>query len=787
MKVTDSVFVSNRAEFKGGALYSSKQMTVINSCFLSNRTYNYKGAAVYTASSLIAVNSTFQGNKAISDNNRNYGGVYSTLSGYLYHCTLANDGNVSPVSDRSLFLYNSIITGTNKPWLNSVNGSISGGANIIRDSSGQPTYAEMFGTNPVTHNYLMPLPSAPNIKAAPVITDIQIPEGANKAEILALLKTDAAGAPRGTESCTFGAVEATAVAFEVTNRNPDGTGSLYAATITADGYTATPAPDKRIIHFNESADGEIVVDKRIHTGFPTVISGRVDSKGNKTISLAAPEESKLPVVTNEGTFNLTIYNLSLAGGGYSTVFGGRSLTMEGCTVSGGTKTGSGQFGQYGHGGGIYSEGTVTISNSVISESSASDSGGGIYAKGNVNLRYSKIINNTAAKAGGGVYTEGKVTAEDCVFEGNTSQNTGSEGGGALFSNGAFLEDCVFQNNRADYAGGAIHGKNDSTFTALNTVFNKNTSEEIGAIYLSRGTLNMVNCIMTENSATGSDFHYGGIYTSRGTIRLFQTTIADNSGYGVHVNLASGSLHLYNSIVAGNESPDVSPVDRVFTGTSLVGGKNDVTREFVFGTNTTAPSGFLRIMAGGFGHSKADVLTAADLTATGITDETECNLILAALAKDAIGVARSASGKVSYGALETPADKYATLTVKTPPNKTTYSFNESVNYSTALDGGVLRYAFLGGGGGTLPMTDPLVTNNMEERLITSSAGNKSVTFTYLGKSVGQVFVVSKGTQESFSIKEGNLVKSVGDPVFSLTAEGGTGTSFKSQQAIILPLH
>lgn len=107
--VVNSTFENNRADIRGGAIYSTGNVTVINSTFTENYA-NGTGGAIRTdyGANLTVINSTFVGNSAF-----NHGGAISTGVGNLYvinsifHNNTATGGNGGALSSTNLTVINS--------------------------------------------------------------------------------------------------------------------------------------------------------------------------------------------------------------------------------------------------------------------------------------------------------------------------------------------------------------------------------------------------------------------------------------------------------------------------------------------------------------------------------------------------------------------------------------------------------------------------------------------------------------------------------------------------------
>ena len=146
-------------------------------------------------------------------------------------------------------------------------------------------------------------------------------------------------------------------------------------------------------------------------------------------------------------------NTSANGGG---IYNQGTLTITDCTVSGNMAGFDG--------GGIYNDeySTLNMTNCTISGNYALYSGGGIYNEGGeVTMTNCTISGNTAA-CGGGIHNEGgEVTMTNCTISGNT---TGGRGGGIYTITPAqttvILNYCTITNNTAVYGGGGIYNYDD---------------------------------------------------------------------------------------------------------------------------------------------------------------------------------------------------------------------------------------------------------------------------------------------------------------------------------------
>ncbi|HVS81721.1 MAG TPA: LamG-like jellyroll fold domain-containing protein [Pyrinomonadaceae bacterium] len=142
---------------------------------------------------------------------------------------------------------------------------------------------------------------------------------------------------------------------------------------------------------------------------------------------------------------------------------GQTDTISGLIISGGSSD---------NGGGVQNSGTLTLTNCVISNSSATQNGGGILNVRSLTITNSTISGNSTSGAGGGIFNDsGTLTLTNSTISGN---NSAVDGGGIYNSATATLTNVTISNNRTDSdsnntgAGGGIF-VNGGTFTLKNTI------------------------------------------------------------------------------------------------------------------------------------------------------------------------------------------------------------------------------------------------------------------------------------------------------------------------------
>jgi parallel beta-helix repeat protein len=155
---------------------------------------------------------------------------------------------------------------------------------------------------------------------------------------------------------------------------------------------------------------------------------------------------------------------------------------------------------------------------------ASDRGGAIRnINGTLTLTDAVISGNTAFQKGGGVYSQdGTTTLSGCTVSGNTA----IRGGGLAFDGGALsLTDCTISGNTAGFQNGPAGSG--------------------GGVYTTSGTATLTNCTVSGNS-TNADGYLGGLCNLMATVSLTNTIVAGNNagdignGYAGTNNIIGGS-------------------------------------------------------------------------------------------------------------------------------------------------------------------------------------------------------------------------------------------------------
>ena len=232
---------------------------------------------------------------------------------------------------------------------------------------------------------------------------------------------------------------------------------------------------------------------------------------------------------------VTIRNGRANGGGGVNSNG--AVTITNSIVSGNTSTGDG--------GGVRSVGDLTITNSTVSGNTADSAGGGVYSAGAVTITNSTVSGNTAIfSAGGGVYSAGALTITNSTVSGNNNTSLGF-GGGGVFSVGAVtITNSTVSGNTSTNGGGGVAG---NAITIINSTVSGNTADGGGG-GVAGNAITIINSTVSGNTA---NFDGGGVYNAVAAT-ITNSTVSGNTSTRDGGGIASnGAVTLTNSTVSGN--------------------------------------------------------------------------------------------------------------------------------------------------------------------------------------------------------------------------------------------
>ncbi len=223
-----------------------------------------------------------------------------------------------------------------------------------------------------------------------------------------------------------------------------------------------------------------------------------------------------------------------------------------------------------NGGGIYSGGTVTIDNSTISNSTATDNGGGIHARGVTIIGNTTFSDNSSSDNGGAIFNRTNPLSINgtVLFDNNDAGTASGDRGGAIYSNvNVVLNDVsgssTIQNSQA-YEGGAIYLGASATLTATSATFSGNWSQyRGGAIRMYGGTLTNVTFTnnYTVNTDGGAIYNGTNLLTINGSSNTFTNNYAGTgSGDQGGVIYSTGSLTISNTDFTGRTGTNIDAYD-----------------------------------------------------------------------------------------------------------------------------------------------------------------------------------------------------------------------------------
>ncbi len=254
------------------------------------------------------------------------------------------------------------------------------------------------------------------------------------------------------------------------------------------------------------------------TGEDAAASGDLDITGDLTIDGAGADSSIIDANGIDRVFQ---------------VLPGMTVKMDGVTVRNGNLRGPG--------GGISNRGAITLTNSVVTDSTGGH-GGGIFNNGTMTLTDSTVsdssgdggVYSSADGLGGGIFNNGTMTVNRSTVSGNTAPGVYwfPVGGGGIF------------NSRG-------------TMTLTHSTVSGNTAGT-GVVNLN-GSLTVQNSTISGN--TGNTGYGGGglinfSFHGHATTSVSSSTIAENTnlagrGHAIAVAFSpAGSLTVKNSILAG---------------------------------------------------------------------------------------------------------------------------------------------------------------------------------------------------------------------------------------------
>lgn len=273
-------------------------------------------------------------------------------------------------------------------------------------------------------------------------------------------------------------------------------------------------------------------------------------------------------ITGTGADILTLRNTA-ATGSTSRVFNvslGSTVSLSGMTITGGRLSSSN------HGGGIFSNGNLSVLNCVITDNilGSAGAGGGIFSSGgSLTVTNCTVSGNIAGGSGGGIVSnDSSLAVTNCTVSGNVA--SGSGGGiisASATSTVSTVTNSIINGNTAAGLGGGGIRQSGGTMNVINSTISNNTSTVIdsgGGIDSSFGVLSVTNSTISGNTVTTSlNSNGGGIWISSGTT-ITNSTITNNKtgstigASGIFRQANGPTATVRNSIIAGNQNNATQP-------------------------------------------------------------------------------------------------------------------------------------------------------------------------------------------------------------------------------------
>ena len=199
------------------------------------------------------------------------------------------------------------------------------------------------------------------------------------------------------------------------------------------------------------------------------------------------------------------------------------------------------------GGGIYNQGTLDLTDSIVTENYAGG-GGGIFNGAKITIKNSSITGNRAGGYGGGIFNGGVLHAANIVVEDNVA------GAGAGINNWgeAFVIAATIKGNQSNFTGGGIDNASIGVLTLDSTTVSHNESP-IGGGIDNFGRLQIINSTISNNTAK-----FGAGIDNRWMLTLANSTISGNiaregGGLVMRPAVPSEGASIFNTILSGNSA------------------------------------------------------------------------------------------------------------------------------------------------------------------------------------------------------------------------------------------
>jgi predicted outer membrane repeat protein len=221
------------------------------------------------------------------------------------------------------------------------------------------------------------------------------------------------------------------------------------------------------------------------------------------------------------------------------------------------------------GGGLYVAGRPNITGTHFISNTSFSSGGAVFAQNPTTVTNGLFQSNQCTGSGcqgGGLNVNEALTVIDTVFISNTAQSAG----GGLYGVGATLDGSLFQGNQCTgsfCSGGALMVVGDLNLNATQLISNTSLGDG-GAVFADR-PVTLTQAVFLSNMCTGATCVGGGLYAET-TLTASDTQFVRNSaGQGGGLYQSSGTGRLVNDLFAGNVATSAQGAALLFASPSKV--------------------------------------------------------------------------------------------------------------------------------------------------------------------------------------------------------------------------
>ncbi|NLF73029.1 MAG: choice-of-anchor C family protein [Candidatus Anammoximicrobium sp.] len=322
---------------------------------------------------------------------------------------------------------------------------------------------------------------------------------------------------------------------------------------------------------------------------------------------------------------------------------GATLTMSAMTLT------NGYASEGTSGGSIYADGTLVLSDCVLSNSYAGVDGGAIYASSSspsVSLTDCEVTGSTAFGIGGGIAQQGgSLRIERTEISGNSAGNNGggiyssgplqildnsqvkdnsapNYGGGFWAGDALTIRDSVVEKNSAKDGGGG-YARNALLAVLADSVFRENTASEDGGAWYSNvyRPLQVSGCLFADNQAGNRGGAAYGVNSAEIRHTRFERNTAGHAGGAIY---SGGLLQIAHSVFDANAADWGGALNTwgantlescTFTANSAIygGAINHTTEPLMIG-QTTFENNFATAQGGAVRNDSSGIMLNSDFRA-----------------------------------------------------------------------------------------------------------------------------------------------------------------------------